>query len=299
MVSGETRAPREGSVVVPLVRMPSAERETGGVAVDVVGAGENLRAPGARARARRSQRARRPGGRPRVAVDDRVPPPAARRRRTARALGHGRAVHAAGGADRQRRGGALPRARVGGRPRAGARRAMPCATTSAASSKVSLPAGASLWSARVAGRPIRPGIAEQDAVLLPLEKGRAGEEAPTFVLELIYLQRTNEWPVKGARDAAAASARSADLAHRSDGALLAALQGGARSRARSVSRTTSARSPRPCAPRCRPRPLRSRSWMRGPPPREPRARRPGCRHSSIDFRTRPAAAAWPARCPSR
>ena len=40
VVQGETRAPREGPVVVPLVRMPSAERETGGVAVDVVGAGE-------------------------------------------------------------------------------------------------------------------------------------------------------------------------------------------------------------------------------------------------------------------
>ena len=40
VVMGETRTPREGQVVVPLVRMPSAERETGGVAVDVVGAGE-------------------------------------------------------------------------------------------------------------------------------------------------------------------------------------------------------------------------------------------------------------------
>ena len=34
------RAPREGPIAVPLVRMPSAERESGGVAVDVVGAGE-------------------------------------------------------------------------------------------------------------------------------------------------------------------------------------------------------------------------------------------------------------------
>ena len=40
VVQGEMRVPRDGSVVVPLVRMPSAERETGGVAVDVVGAGE-------------------------------------------------------------------------------------------------------------------------------------------------------------------------------------------------------------------------------------------------------------------
>ena len=65
--------------------------------------------------------------------------------------------------------------------------------------KVSLPPGALLWSAKVAGRPIRPGVAERDAILLPLEKGRAGEEAPTFLLELIYLQRgtsgpTRAWP---------------------------------------------------------------------------------------------------------
>ena len=40
VVQGEMRVPREGAIVVPLVRMPSAERETGGIAVDVVGAGE-------------------------------------------------------------------------------------------------------------------------------------------------------------------------------------------------------------------------------------------------------------------
>jgi hypothetical protein len=40
VISGEVRAPREGQVTIPIVRVPSAERETGGVAVDVVGAGE-------------------------------------------------------------------------------------------------------------------------------------------------------------------------------------------------------------------------------------------------------------------
>jgi hypothetical protein len=63
--------------------------------------------------------------------------------------------------------------------------------------KVVMPPGSSVWSARVAGRPIRPGMAEQNAVLLPLEKGRAGEEAPTFVVELIYLQAVDSWVDKG------------------------------------------------------------------------------------------------------
>ena len=48
VVQGETRAPRDGVVAVPLVRVPAAERETGGVAVDVVGAGEIARTGGAR-----------------------------------------------------------------------------------------------------------------------------------------------------------------------------------------------------------------------------------------------------------
>jgi len=63
--------------------------------------------------------------------------------------------------------------------------------------KVVLPAGATVWSAAVAGRPIRPGRAEQDGVLLPLEKCGAGQDAPTFVVELVYLQRIAEWAGKG------------------------------------------------------------------------------------------------------
>jgi hypothetical protein len=54
--------------------------------------------------------------------------------------------------------------------------------------KVVMPAGSKLWSAEVSGRPIRPAAAEGDAILMPLEKGRAGDEAPTFVVSVVYLQ---------------------------------------------------------------------------------------------------------------
>jgi hypothetical protein len=37
---------------------------------------------------------------------------------------------------------------------------------------VSLPAGATVWSAEVAGQPIRPGVAEEGAVLLPLDRNK-------------------------------------------------------------------------------------------------------------------------------
>jgi hypothetical protein len=63
--------------------------------------------------------------------------------------------------------------------------------------KVSLPARSTVWSASIAGRPTRPGVAEADAVLLPLDKGRAGEEPPAFVVELIYFQHVDAWDKEG------------------------------------------------------------------------------------------------------
>ena len=196
VVSGETRAPREGPVVIPLVRMPSAERETGGVAVDVVGAGEISE------RQARGLEPADPGelGEP---VTGRESPSmiAFRLRPLAgaepRALSvtvvryTPQAVLIANVEEARYR--AL--ASEDGRVLVDARYAV--RNNQRSFLKVSLPPGASLWSAKVAGRPIRPGVAERDAVLLPLEKGRAGEEAPTFVLELIYLQRTSDWLEKG------------------------------------------------------------------------------------------------------
>jgi hypothetical protein len=62
--------------------------------------------------------------------------------------------------------------------------------------KATLPPGATLWSAAIAGRPVRPGAADATAVLLPLDKSRAGQEAPTFVVELVYLQHVDPWKDK-------------------------------------------------------------------------------------------------------
>jgi hypothetical protein len=62
---------------------------------------------------------------------------------------------------------------------------------------VALPPNATLWSASLAGRPVRPGIGASGALLLPLRKGRANEEAPAFAIELLYLQRVPEWSEKG------------------------------------------------------------------------------------------------------
>jgi hypothetical protein len=63
--------------------------------------------------------------------------------------------------------------------------------------KLNLPATATLWSASVAGRPIRPGRAPDGSLLLPLEKNKSGDEAPAFVVEVSYLDHTPVWQDKG------------------------------------------------------------------------------------------------------
>src|SRR6185369_5315676 len=63
--------------------------------------------------------------------------------------------------------------------------------------KLTLPSTAVLWSASVAGRPIRPGRDTDGSLLLPLEKTRSGEEAPAFIVEVSYLDRTASWTDRG------------------------------------------------------------------------------------------------------
>jgi hypothetical protein len=63
--------------------------------------------------------------------------------------------------------------------------------------KVSLPQGATLWSASLAGKPVRPGSAPDGNLLLPLAKSRAGEDASEFALEIVYLLPGASWTDKG------------------------------------------------------------------------------------------------------
>jgi len=196
VVSGEMRAPREGRVVIPLLRIPSAERESGGVAVDVVGAGEI---------AERQARGLEPadpselgdpvtGRESPSMVAFRLRPLAGAEPRTL-ALTVVRytpqAVLIANVEEARYRALASEDGLVLIEARYAVR------NNQRSFLKVTMPQGATLWSARLAGRPIRPGVAGDDAVLLPLEKGRVGEEAPTFAVELIYLQRASSWVDKG------------------------------------------------------------------------------------------------------
>jgi hypothetical protein len=63
--------------------------------------------------------------------------------------------------------------------------------------KVTLPAGATVWSVTLAGRPVRPGQSPDGSLLLPLEKSRGGDDAPAFAVEILYLAKAAAWEEKG------------------------------------------------------------------------------------------------------
>jgi hypothetical protein len=196
VIQGEARLPRDGAVTVPLVRAPSAERETGGVAVDVVGAGEiTSRQTVGLEPADPTELGEIVAGRESPSmIAFRLRPLAGSDARslTVTVIRYTpQAVLVANVEEARYR----VLASEDGRLLVEARYAV--RNNQRSFLKVTMPSGSTLWSASVAGRPTRPGVAERDAVLLPLEKGRAGEEAPTFVVELVYLQGIDSWPDKG------------------------------------------------------------------------------------------------------
>ena len=195
-ITGELRAPRDGVVAVPLIRLPSAERETGGVAVEVLGSGEIAgRDPrgldpadpselGAPVRGRESPsmlaftyRAQ-PGTTPR-ALSLQVA------RYTPQAVLTASVEEARYDALVEEEGKTLVRGRYAVR------------NNQRAFLAIRLPEGATLWSASVSGRPLRPGVDANGALLLTLEKGRSDNENPAFAVELTYIQRTSAWSDRG------------------------------------------------------------------------------------------------------
>ena len=196
VVSAEARTPREGMVSVPLLRMPAAERETGGVAVDVLGAGEitdrqprgfdpidpselgdilegrespSMAAFGFRPMAGNAPRALT------VTVSRYLP-------QTVLVANVEEARYETLVAED---GKMLVRARYAVR------------NNQRAFLALRLPAGSVLWSAALAGRPVQPGLSPDGNYLLPLVKGRANERPPTFAVELVYLHRGSAWSDKG------------------------------------------------------------------------------------------------------
>lgn len=192
LVSAETRSPREGAVTIPIVRLPAADRETGGIAVDVVGPGEIAeRQPRGFDAADASDLGDIVSGResPSMAAF-RFKPLAGTAPRdltvtvsryTAQSVLVANVEEARYDALVSEDGKMLVRARYAVR------------NNQRSFLGVALPQQSTLWSATLAGRPIRPGLGASGGLLLPLQKGRTGEDAPTFVVEIVYLQRSVAW----------------------------------------------------------------------------------------------------------
>jgi len=195
-VSGELRLPRAGKVEVPLMRLPAAERETGGVAVEVLGAGEikDRQASGLE-EAEASELGQLISSRQSPSLIAYRWPPAEGKssrslsldvaRYTPQAVLTANIEEADYNALVTADGKLLVQTRLAVR------------NNQRNFLKLNLPATATLWSASVAGRPVRPGRAPDGSLLLPLEKNKSGDEAPAFVVEVSYLDHTPTWQEKG------------------------------------------------------------------------------------------------------
>ncbi len=195
-LAGEFRPPREGRVEVPLVRLAQAERETGGVAVEVLGAGELTRHE---ARGldptEPSDLGDMVAGRDspalvafRYALRDAA---AARTLAVSVSRYTPQAVLLANVDEARYRvlltedGKTLVDGRLAVR------------NNQRNFLGVTLPAGATLWSAAIDGREVRPGRSATGTLLLPLRKGRVGADVPISLVTIAYFDRHAVWTNNG------------------------------------------------------------------------------------------------------
>lgn len=195
-LSGELRIPRSGKLNIPLVRLPSAERETGGVGVEVLGAGEiKKREPNGLEDAEASELGQLISNRQSPSlIAFRFQPGNGKSTRTLSldvARYTPQAVLTANIEEAEYNTLIAADGKILVQSRFAVR------NNQRNFLKLTLPSTAVLWSASVAGRPIRPGRAPDGSYLLPLEKTRSGEEAPAFVVEVAYLDRAASWTDKG------------------------------------------------------------------------------------------------------
>ena len=196
VVNAETQLARDGQIGIPLLRLMNAERDTGGVAVEVLGAGEikNLKSHGLE-----EADATDLGE---TIASRQSPSLAAFRFRTGEAAStRALTVDVARYAQQAVLMANIEEARYQvllskeGKTLVQARYAV--RNNQRNFVKISLPPGAVVWSAALSGKPVRPGQASDGSLLLPLEKARGGEEAPAFVVEVLYMIRGTAWEDKG------------------------------------------------------------------------------------------------------
>jgi len=196
VITGETRLPRDGIIDVPLLRLQNTERDDGGTAVEVLGAGE---IKGQKSQGLEEADASDLG----EMVASRQSPALVAFRVRLGAAGATRSLSVnVARYDQQ----AVLMANVeearyqillssDGKELVQARYAI--RNNQRNFVKVTLPAGATVWSTSLGGRPVRPGQSPDGSLLLPLEKSRGGEDAPAFMVEILYLTKASAWQEKG------------------------------------------------------------------------------------------------------
>ena len=196
VVSAETRSPRDGTIEIPLLRLIGAERETGGVAVEVLGAGETSAHKfegmeeadptdlGEMIASRQSQ----------AMAAFRYRPGDAKMRRTLNVTVARYTPQAVLMANVEE---ARYQVLVSSEGKTMVLAQYAVRNNQRNFLKITLPPGATLWSASLEGKAVRPGQAPDGSVLLPLDKARAGDEAPAFAVEVVYVSRGTAWNDKG------------------------------------------------------------------------------------------------------
>ncbi len=196
VITGESKTPRDGHIEIALMRLLNTERDGGGVAVEVLGAGEikDLKSQGLE-----NADATELGDY--VAARQSPSMVAFRFRssdaKSARTLAVDVARYAQQAVLMANVEEARYRVLVSKEGKMLVQAQYAIRNNSRNFLKITLPAGAAIWSASLAGKPVRPGEAQDGSLLLPLEKTRAGDEAPLFAVEIFYLVRETAWSDKG------------------------------------------------------------------------------------------------------
>jgi hypothetical protein len=196
VINGEARLPRDGIIDIPLLRLLHMERDSGGVAVEILGAGE---IKDQKAQGLEDADATDLGE---MIASRQSPALAAFRARPGEAGGTRTLSINVARYDQQ----AVLMANIeearydillssDGKELVQARYAV--RNNQRNFVKIALPPGASVWSATLGGKPARPGQSPDGSLLLPLEKSRGGEDAPAFVVEVMYVTKATAWQDKG------------------------------------------------------------------------------------------------------
>jgi hypothetical protein len=196
VITGETRLPKDGIINIPLLRLLNTERDDGGTAVEVLGAGEikgqksqGLEEADATDLGEMIASRQSPAL---VAFRARSGPPGATRSLSVNVARYDQQAVLMANVEEARYEVLMS---ADGKELVQARYAV--RNNQRNFVKITLPAGATVWSTSLGGKPVRPGQSPDGSLLLPLEKSRGGEDEPAFMVEILYLTKEPAWAEKG------------------------------------------------------------------------------------------------------